>query len=101
MAKTSAINRNDKRKKLTKRDAAKRAKMKAIIMNRDLPMEERFATTLKLAGLSRNGAKNRVRNRCALSGRPRAFHGKFNLSRIALRQLAAEGQLPGVVKASW
>lgn len=101
MAKCSAINRNDKRKKLTKRDAAKRAKLKAIIMNRELPVEERFATSLKLASLSRNGAKNRVRNRCELTGRPRSFHGKFSLCRIALRKLASEGQLPGVVKSSW
>jgi small subunit ribosomal protein S14 len=101
MAKVSAVNRNDKRKKLVKRDAAKRAALKEIIMNRDLPIEERFATTMKLASMSRNGAKNRVRNRCALTGRPRSFHGKFNLSRISLRKLASEGQLPGVVKSSW
>ncbi len=101
MAKVSAVNRNEKRKKLVKRDAAKRAQMKAIIMDRELPIEERFATTMKLAALSRNGAKNRVRNRCALTGRPRSFHGKFNLSRISLRKLASEGQLPGVVKSSW
>ncbi len=101
MAKLSAVNRNDKRKKMAKRDASKRAKMKAIIMDRELPIEERFAMSLKLAALPRNGAKTRVRNRCALTGRPRAFHGKFNLSRISLRKLASEGQLPGVVKSSW
>ncbi len=101
MAKVSAVNRNEKRKKLVKRDAAKRAALKAIVMNRDLPIEERFAMTMKLAGMSRNGAKDRVRNRCALTGRPRSFHGKFNLSRISLRKLASEGQLPGVVKSSW
>lgn len=101
MAKVSAINRNDKRKKMVKRDAAKRAKLKAIVMNRELPVEERFAVSVKLAALSRNGAKNRVRNRCELTGRPRSFHGKFSLSRISLRKLASEGQLPGVVKSSW
>lgn len=101
MAKVSAVNRNDKRKKLVKRDSKKRAQLKAIIMDRELPIEERFATTMKLAAMNRNGAKNRVRNRCALTGRPRSFHGKFNLSRISLRKLASEGQLPGVVKSSW
>lgn len=101
MAKKSAINRNEKRRDLGKRDAAKRAKLKALIMDRDLPVEERFAMSLKLAALPRNGAKNRLRNRCALTGRPRAYHGKFNLCRNAVRKLAAEGQLPGIVKASW
>lgn len=101
MAKVSAVNRNNKRKKMAKQNAAKRAKMKAIIMNRELPVEERFAMSLKLAALPRNGAKNRVRNRCELTGRPRSFHGKFSLSRISLRKLASEGQLPGVVKSSW
>ncbi len=101
MAKLSAINRNDKRKKMAKRDSAKRAKLKAIVMDRETPIEERFAASMKLAQLPRNGAKNRVRNRCALTGRPRAFHGKFSLSRISLRKLASEGQLPGVTKSSW
>ncbi len=87
MAKVCSINRNEKRKKMTKRDSAKRAKLKAIIMDRELP--------------PRNGAKNRIRNRCELTGRPRSFHGKFSLSRIMLRKLASEGQLPGVVKSSW
>ena len=101
MAKVSAVNRNDKRKKLVKRDSVKRAKLKAIIMDRELPVEERFAVSVKLAAMSRNGAKNRVRNRCELTGRPRSYHGKFSLSRIMLRKLASEGQLPGVVKSSW
>jgi small subunit ribosomal protein S14 len=101
MAKVCSINRNEKRKKLTKRDAAKRAALKAIIMDRDLPVEERFTTSIKLAAMSRNGAKVRIRNRCALTGRPRSYHGKFSLSRIMLRKLASEGQLPGVVKSSW
>ncbi len=101
MAKVSAVNRNDKRKKLVKRDSVKRAKLKAIIMDRELPVEERFAVSIKLAAMPRNGAKNRVRNRCELTGRPRSYHGKFSLSRIMLRKLASEGQLPGVVKSSW
>ena len=101
MAKVSAVNRNDKRKKLVKRDSVKRAKLKAIVMDRELPVEERFAVSVKLAAMSRNGAKNRVRNRCELTGRPRSYHGKFSLSRIMLRKLASEGQLPGVVKSSW
>ena len=101
MAKKSAINRNEKRRDLGKRDASKRAKLKALIMDRELPVEERFALSVKLAAMPRNGAQNRLRNRCALTGRPRAYHGKFNLCRNQVRKLAAEGQLPGVVKASW
>ena len=101
MAKVSAINRNEKRIKKVKSQASKRAKLKETIMDRDLPVEERFAATLKLGALPRNGAKNRIRNRCALTGRPRSFHGKFNLCRNMLRKLASEGQLPGVTKSSW
>ena len=101
MAKASAVNRNEKRIKLAKSQSNKRTKLKETIMNQDLPVEERFAASLKLAALPRNGAKNRVRNRCALTGRPRSFHGKFNLCRNMLRKLASEGQLPGVTKSSW
>lgn len=101
MAKVSAVNRNEKRIKKSKGQAAKRAQLKETIMNRDLPVEERFAASLKLAEMPRNGAKIRVRNRCALTGRPRSFHGKFNLCRNQLRKLASEGQLPGVTKSSW
>lgn len=101
MAKSSSIIRNEKRRKLTKRDATKRAALKEIIMNRDLPVEERFAATLKLSKLPKNGAKTRIRNRCVLTGRPRGFFRKFKLCRNALRKLASEGQLPGVVKSSW
>ncbi|HOO50750.1 MAG TPA: 30S ribosomal protein S14 [Alphaproteobacteria bacterium] len=101
MAKVSAVNRNEKRKKMAKRDAAKRAKLKAMIMDRELPIEERFALTVKLAQMPRNGSETRVRNRCALTGRPRAYYRKFSLSRISLRKLASEGQLPGVTKSSW
>ncbi|HRK98313.1 MAG TPA: 30S ribosomal protein S14 [Alphaproteobacteria bacterium] len=101
MAKVSATNRNEKRKKMVKRDAAKRAKIKAMIMDRELSMEERFALSVKLAQMPRNGAETRIRNRCALTGRPRSYYRKFSLSRISLRKLASEGQLPGVTKSSW
>ncbi len=101
MAKKSAIEKNEKRKRLTKRFAAKRAALLAIANDRDLPMEERFQARLKLAKLPRNSAKVRVRNRCGLTGRPRGYHRKFNMSRVALRDLASDGQLPGVTKASW
>jgi small subunit ribosomal protein S14 len=101
MAKKSAINRNEKRVTKAKSQSNKRNELKETIMNRDLPVEERFAATLKLAEMPRNGAKNRIRNRCALTGRPRSFHGKFNLCRNMLRKLASEGQLPGVTKSSW
>ncbi|MDD3021872.1 MAG: 30S ribosomal protein S14 [Alphaproteobacteria bacterium] len=101
MAKVSATNRNEKRKKMVKRDATKRAKLKEMIMDRELSVEERFALTVKLAQMPRNGAETRIRNRCALTGRPRAYYRKFSLSRISLRKLASEGQLPGVTKSSW
>ena len=101
MAKTSAVNRNARREKMAKRDRAKRAALKAIVMDRSLPVEDRFNATLKLAQLPRNGAQARVRLRCELTGRPRANYRKFKLSRIALRELASQGQIPGMVKASW
>lgn len=101
MAKASSINRNNKRKKLSEQCAAKRARLKAVIMDKDVSIEERFTATLKLAQMPRNGAETRVRNRCELSGRPRGYYRKFSLSRIALRKLASEGQLPGVTKSSW
>ena len=81
--------------------AAKRARLKAIADNRDLPMEERFQARLKLAEMPRNGAKIRIRNRCEVTGRPRAFYRKFKMSRIALRDLGSTGQVPGLVKSSW
>jgi small subunit ribosomal protein S14 len=101
MAKKSAVEKNEHRKVLVQRYAAKRAELKKIVMDRSLPPEERFEATLKLAALPRNSSKVRVRNRCMLTGRPRAYYRKFGLSRIALRELASEGQVPGVVKASW
>lgn len=101
MAKVCMLERDKKRRKMVKGNAAKRAKLKAIIQNKDLPADERFQATLKLAEMPRNSSKVRIRNRCALSGRPRAVYRKFNLSRIALRLLASRGQLPGVTKSSW
>lgn len=101
MAKTSAIEKNNRRRKLVKRYAAKRERLKAIARDQALPIEERFAAQLKLAELPRNSAAVRIRNRCELTGRPRAFYRKFKLSRIALRELGSKGQIPGMVKASW
>lgn len=101
MAKTSAVERNKKRERLAKQYAARRAKLRAQALNEDLPLEERFAARLKLAQLPRNSASTRIRNRCELTGRPRAFYRKLKLSRIALRDLASKGQVPGMVKSSW
>jgi small subunit ribosomal protein S14 len=101
MAKTSAIVKNKRREKLSKLHAGKRAALKSVVMDRELPVEERFEASLKLAELPRNGARNRVRLRCELTGRPRANYRKFKLSRIMLRDLASSGQIPGLVKASW
>ena len=101
MAKTSSVNRNVKRERMAKRDKSKRGVLKAIVMDRTLPVEDRFNATLKLAELPRNGARVRVRLRCELTGRPRANYRKFKLCRIALRELASAGQIPGMVKASW
>lgn len=101
MAKVSSTERNEKRKRLVKQNAGRRARLKDIISNRDLPPEERFQAVLSLAEMPRNSAKTRVRNRCALTGRSRAYHRKFNLSRNMLRELASRGELPGVTKSSW
>ena len=101
MAKKSAIQKDKNRRKLVDKHAAKRARLKAIADNRDLPMEERFQARLKLAEMPRNGAKIRLRNRCEVTGRPRAFYRKFKMSRIALRDLGSTGQVPGLVKSSW
>jgi small subunit ribosomal protein S14 len=101
MAKTSQVNRNARRAQMGARDKAKRATLKAIVMDRTLPVEDRFEATLKLAQLPRNGAAVRWRLRCELTGRARANYRKFKLSRIALRDLASAGQIPGMVKASW
>jgi small subunit ribosomal protein S14 len=101
MAKTGMIERNDKRRRLAARDAQKRADLKEIANNKDLPMEERFAARLKLAQLPRNGSPTRIRNRCEVTGRPRGFYRKLKMSRIALRDLGNKGLIPGLVKSSW
>ena len=101
MAKKSQVNRNGMRERLSQRDKAKRAALKEIVMDRSLPVEDRFNATLKLAQLPRNGAAVRVRLRCALTGRSRGNYRKFKLCRVMLRDLASNGQIPGMVKASW
>ncbi len=101
MAKTGMIERNDKRRRMVARDAQKRADLKEVANNKELPMEERFAARLKLAQLPRNGSPTRVRNRCEVTGRPRAFYRKLKMSRIALRDLGNKGLIPGLVKSSW
>ena len=101
MAKTSAIQKNLKRIKLVKKYAKKRAALKKIINNRKLELSERFEAQLKLAQMPRNGAKIRLRNRCLITGRPRGYYRKVKMSRIALRELALSGQIPGMVKSSW
>ena len=101
MAKVSMIERQKKREKLVARFAAKRAALKQTARNEDLPMEERFKARLKLAKLPRNSAPSRLNNRCLVSGRPRAYYRKLKMSRIALRDLASRGEIPGMVKSSW
>jgi small subunit ribosomal protein S14 len=101
MAKKSSVENNKHREKLVKQYAARRKKLKAIASDRNLSPEERFAARLKLAELPRNSSAVRVRNRCEVSGRPRAFIGKMKMSRIAVRDLGSRGQIPGLVKSSW
>jgi small subunit ribosomal protein S14 len=101
MAKLSAVNRNKRREQMAERDHAKRKALKATVMDRTRPVEDRFEASLKLAQLPRNGAVGRVRLRCELTGRSRGNYRKFKLCRIALRDLASAGQIPGLVKASW
>tara|TARA_Y100000996_G_scaffold102244_1_gene74428 strand:+ start:214 stop:519 length:306 start_codon:yes stop_codon:yes gene_type:complete len=101
MAKTSAIQRNLKRIRMSKRFANKRKKLKAIVNNRKLPLNERFAAQLKLSKMPKNSAKTRVRNRCEITGRPHGVYRKLKISRIALRQMASAGKIPGMTKSSW
>lgn len=101
MAKKSAIEKNGRRAKLARQLAARRLRLKAAARDRTAAPEDRFAAQLKLAELPRNGSPTRVRNRCAITGRPRGYYRKFRLSRIAVRELAACGQIPGMVKSSW
>ena len=101
MAKTSAIQRNLKRIKLVKKYSKKRKELKDIINNRKLPLDERFKAQLKLAKLPRNSSKVRIRNRCEITGRPHGVYRKLKISRIALRDLASKGKIPGMTKSSW
>ncbi len=101
MAKTSQVNRNIKRTRMAARDKAKRTALKALVKDKTLPVEDRFNATLKLAELPRNGSRTRVRLRCELTGRSRGNYRKFKLCRIALRDLASAGQIPGMTKSSW
>ncbi|MCR4267649.1 30S ribosomal protein S14 [Nitratireductor sp. ZSWI3] len=101
MAKVSAVEKNNRRRKMVKSYAAKRAALKAIIMDQSKPMEERFQAQLKLAALPRNSSKTRIRNRCDVTGRPRAYYRKLKMSRVALRELGNNGLIPGLVKSSW
>jgi small subunit ribosomal protein S14 len=101
MAKLSSINKNERRKKLVQQNAAKYAKLKAIANDESKEETERLIARLKMAELPRNGNPTRVRNRCELTGRSRAYYRKFRLSRIMLRELANKGLIPGVIKSSW
>ncbi len=101
MAKLSAINKNNKRIKLSKKYYEKRKKLKDIIMNKKINLEERFKAQQKLSKLPRNSAKVRIRNRCQITGRPHGVYRKLKISRIALRQLGLEGKIPGMIKSSW
>ena len=101
MAKSAMVQRQVKREKLVVKYAAKRAALKEIANNQDLPMEERFKARLKLAELPRNSSATRLHNRCQVTGRPKGYYRKLKMSRIALRQLASDGQIPGMVKSSW
>lgn len=101
MAKKSAVNRNNAVRKMVKQYAAKRAELKSIANDESRPLEERFDARLRLAELPRSSSPTRIRNRCAVTGRPRAYYRKLKMSRIALRELGSTGQIPGLVKSSW
>ena len=101
MAKTSMIERDKRRRRLAKKFAYRRARLKEIAADRSLPAEERFAARLKLAELPRNSSPTRIRNRCDLTGRPRGYYRKLRMSRISLRDLGSTGMIPGMVKSSW
>ena len=101
MAKISAINKNKKRIKLSKKYENKRRKLKKIIMDKKMRLEDRFAAQLKLSKMPRNSSKTRIMNRCEITGRPHGVYRKLKISRIALRDLTHEGKIPGMVKSSW
>jgi small subunit ribosomal protein S14 len=101
MAKKSSIEKNNRRAMLAKQKAPTRARLKALARDRDAAPDDRFAAQLKLSDLPRNSAPTRLRNRCELTGRPRGYYRKFKMSRIAVRELASAGQIPGMLKSSW
>jgi small subunit ribosomal protein S14 len=101
MAKKSSIEKNNRRRRMAKQARGRRDRLKEIIMDKTRPVEERFAASLKLAEMPRNASQTRIRNRCEVTGRPRAFYRKHKLSRIALRELGSKGLIPGLVKSSW
>ncbi len=101
MAKMSAVEKNKKRIRLVKKYQSKRKKLKKIVMDKKLNLNERFEAALKLAKLPKNSAKNRIRNRCEITGRPHGYYRKLKMSRIALRELASMGKIPGMTKSSW
>ncbi|MEK9622381.1 MAG: 30S ribosomal protein S14 [Alphaproteobacteria bacterium] len=101
MAKKSAVEKNEKRKRIVARRGDRRAALRAIVKDKSLPMEERFQAVMKLSQEPRDSSRIRIRNRCEVSGRPRGYDRKLRMSRIALRDLASMGQVPGVVKSSW
>ena len=101
MAKLSSINKNNRRIKLSNKFYKKRKELKKIIMNKSLPLEERFKAQQKLSKMPRNSAKNRIMNRCQITGRPHGVYRKLKISRIALRQLGLQGKIPGLIKSSW
>jgi small subunit ribosomal protein S14 len=101
MAKTSSIEKNNRRRRMTKKFAGKRARLKAIAYDKARPLEERFEAQIKLAQLPRNSSATRIRNRCEITGRARAYYRKLKMSRIAMRDLGSRGLIPGLVKSSW
>ena len=101
MAKKSSIEKNNRRRRMAKKYSGRRTRLKAIAHDKSLPMEDRFAAALKLAQVPRNSSKTRIRNRCEVTGRPRAYYRKLKMSRIAMRDLGSKGLIPGLVKSSW
>lgn len=101
MSKTSSIEKNERRRRMVAQHAAKRKSLKEVTKDRSKPMEERFAAQMKLAEMPRNSSKTRIRNRCEITGRPRAFYRKLRVCRNQLRELASQGLVPGMVKSSW
>lgn len=101
MAKKSSVENNQRRMKLAKKYSGRRSRLKAIVEDKTLPMEDRFAAAIKLAQVPRNSSRTRIRNRCEITGRPRAYYRKLKMSRVALRELGAKGLIPGLVKSSW